>query len=42
MGYAVVAGLTALLTAPFSWIPVKIWQTWEENQNRPETETAPN
>ena len=41
MGYGVVAALAALLTAPLSWVPVKIWQTWEEKQNA-ETEIAPN
>ena len=42
MGYGIVAAFAALLIAPFSWVPVKIWQTWEEMQSHPETETVPN
>ena len=41
-GYGIVTALTAFLTAMFAWIPVKIWQTCEQKQNQPETETAPN
>ena len=32
-GYAIVTALTAFLIASSSWIPVKIWQAWEEKQN---------
>ena len=32
-GYGIVAVFTAFLTALFSWLAVKIWQTCEEKQN---------